>query len=799
MDKDNATITSGTLHDANERQVWTAALEAGRRYRIVVDQAADTDGWLQAQVDPVLTAGALSEAVSWTAPGQPPITLAVSPAFDWDYQVVLQMNGAQPVDFQVQVVEWPADDHADGLLGATPLDPGSIRTGRLDDPLDRDSFLLPVEAGQRYRITAASGDPDVPIHLLVGHSLWTMAEGKDALEVDAEASGTWLLKLSGASAAGTAYTVQASPVEPLPPASDESPAAVPGASWLGQLDGSTSHQAYALTVAAGQRIEVRQQVVTGDFGSLSLSATADDGQSFQQTTWPGSGDDLVLWIDAERDGTWRLDTAVEGGVVHYEIDLREIGADDHPDQPMQGTPIAPGQTLAGRVDARPDVDWFAAELLAGQRYVIHAQGPAGRAAWLSLQPDESLGEAQWASMIDAAGLSALAFVAPQSGRYNLAVQGVDTFDYTLTVAQTDLDDHAESSDAATPITLGALTTALGDEGADVDCFAFDARAGQGYRCELVSADGRADFGSLSVSCLNAASSLWTEQADGRQVLQVQALVDGPLVLQVRVVGGATAYQLQVVEDPDEIWLSRESDPVDMGSLAVDAGVGLTRTGSNGPDTLVGGPGMDRLTGGDGNDWLRGAEGDDRLAGGKGQDVAAFDGAHDGYLLTVGEAGLLLRDQAGTDGLDHLAGVERLQFGDGWQLLLRQDPWAHTVLTWEALLLGRQVHDADFERQALEVLQAPDLVDALQALVLAWAGPAREASANPDMGLLQMMVDNVPGLLPGPADLRAWHDLHADDPACAARLVLALSNEPLLPWLMGLGGLDDHGIWVPPPG
>ena len=61
------------------------------------------------------------------------------------------MNGTQAVDFQVQVVEWPADDHADGLLGATPLDPGSIRTGRLDDPLDRDSFLLPVEAGQRYR------------------------------------------------------------------------------------------------------------------------------------------------------------------------------------------------------------------------------------------------------------------------------------------------------------------------------------------------------------------------------------------------------------------------------------------------------------------------------------------------------------------------------------------------------------------------------------------------------------------------------------------------------------------------
>jgi Ca2+-binding RTX toxin-like protein len=81
------------------------------------------------------------------------------------------------------------------------------------------------------------------------------------------------------------------------------------------------------------------------------------------------------------------------------------------------------------------------------------------------------------------------------------------------------------------------------------------------------------------------------------------------------------------------------------------------------DTLSGGLGNDTLDGGAGNDLLKGEGGNDSLEGGLGEDTAIFVGLKANY--TVGRAGnsYTVTDNVGTEGVDTLTNVEKLQFSD----------------------------------------------------------------------------------------------------------------------------------------
>ncbi|WP_426050873.1 M10 family metallopeptidase C-terminal domain-containing protein [Brevundimonas sp. SL161] len=76
-------------------------------------------------------------------------------------------------------------------------------------------------------------------------------------------------------------------------------------------------------------------------------------------------------------------------------------------------------------------------------------------------------------------------------------------------------------------------------------------------------------------------------------------------------------------------------------------------------TLEGGAGDDTLVGGLGGDVLAGGAGNDVIDGGAGDDVVQFSGVASDYVLTRTSAGWQI---VGTDGLDTLSNVERIQFG-----------------------------------------------------------------------------------------------------------------------------------------
>jgi hypothetical protein len=95
-------------------------------------------------------------------------------------------------------------------------------------------------------------------------------------------------------------------------------------------------------------------------------------------------------------------------------------------------------------------------------------------------------------------------------------------------------------------------------------------------------------------------------------------------------------------------------------------------GGDGNDILEGGQGNDQLYGGDGNyelhvgkgdDTLIGGLGDDWIDGGDGTDTVIWGSSSINYQLRPTVTGWQVADKTGTDGIDTLINVEKLQFSD----------------------------------------------------------------------------------------------------------------------------------------
>lgn len=99
------------------------------------------------------------------------------------------------------------------------------------------------------------------------------------------------------------------------------------------------------------------------------------------------------------------------------------------------------------------------------------------------------------------------------------------------------------------------------------------------------------------------------------------------------------------------------------------------TGNERDNRIEGGDGNDTLIGGIGNDTLVGGAGNDSHRGGYGLDLAVFSGAKAGYTIAKSGSVIEVTDTTaanGDDGIDSLAGIERIQFGD-FEIGVATDP------------------------------------------------------------------------------------------------------------------------------
>ena len=170
--------------------------------------------------------------------------------------------------------------------------------------------------------------------------------------------------------------------------------------------------------------------------------------------------------------------------------------DDHANEIADATAAMVGTPLEGIIDWEGDLDSFRFAAEEGQLYRIEA-------APVTL-PDVSvlLAEAVPVTVfsVSTIGASPLAFgsqdpesevsyigwKAPESGDYYIVVSGEEDSlvgSYTLTIRYA-VDDHADSSDGATTIEVGAAAGGVMDHEADVDYFRFTAEKNLSYQIDL---------------------------------------------------------------------------------------------------------------------------------------------------------------------------------------------------------------------------------------------------------------------------------------------------------------------------
>ncbi|MFZ6743618.1 DUF4214 domain-containing protein [Undibacterium sp. JH2W] len=122
-------------------------------------------------------------------------------------------------------------------------------------------------------------------------------------------------------------------------------------------------------------------------------------------------------------------------------------------------------------------------------------------------------------------------------------------------------------------------------------------------------------------------------------------------------GTDTVYSIEILSFADG-----NRTPVSM--LGSDL-IGITINGSTSNEALTGTAGNDSLYGFAGNDTLTGGGGNDLLAGGDGLDTARYTGLRASYSISKSKDGQswTITDVVGSEGVDQLFGIERLQFKD----------------------------------------------------------------------------------------------------------------------------------------
>lgn len=304
-------------------------------------------------------------------------------------------------------------------------------------------------------------------------------------------------------------------------------------------DGGERHL-YTVRLEAGQRYRIELQG-TGEspagWLALRLSDSGDPALNVGMV-WTGHRATGSLVYGAESDQTLQLrveHASYATDAADYRLLVTPMAPDDHGHTALTATPLPLRRAVAGDLDNENDVDLFAVDLRAGERYAWEVSGigadPLNRPLLTLLDPQ---GQA-WAG-----GLDTLAFQAHADGLYTLRVESVDDSlgRYLLQADHRPNDDHGDGNAFADALAVGASVSGIMESPGDVDVFRIDLLQGQtlnvGMRVEasdawpwfgLVDADG--------VSLAYGANDWEALRSD----LRATADRDGPVYLQVT---GATA-------------------------------------------------------------------------------------------------------------------------------------------------------------------------------------------------------------------------------------------------------------------
>lgn len=172
------------------------------------------------------------------------------------------------------------------------------------------------------------------------------------------------------------------------------------------------------------------------------------------------------------------------------------------------------------------------------------------------------------------------------------------------------------------------------------------------------------------------------------------------------------------------------------------------------DRVNAGWGNDFVDAGAGNDLLRGSSGLDQLFGGSGIDTAIFEGNRASYSFGSNGTSFTVTDNVGTDGIDTLTGIERLQFADK-HLAIDLDGHAGQVAKLLGVVFGpKAVAMTDYVGIGLSLLDQGMGYSELAALAVAVTG--RSAPAD----VVALLWTNLFGSAPSAAEAKPYVDMLA---------------------------------------
>lgn len=172
------------------------------------------------------------------------------------------------------------------------------------------------------------------------------------------------------------------------------------------------------------------------------------------------------------------------------------------------------------------------------------------------------------------------------------------------------------------------------------------------------------------------------------------------------------------------------------------------------DRINAGWGNDFVDAGAGNDLIQGSSGLDQLFGGSGIDTAVFEGNRASYGFSSNSTSFTVSDGVGTDGVDTLTGIERLQFADK-RLAIDLDGHAGQVAKLLGAVFGpKAVALTDYVGIGLTLLDQGMGYSELAALAVAVAGKSTPAD------VVALLWTNLFGSAPSTAEAQPYVDMLA---------------------------------------
>ena len=255
----------------------------------------------------------------------------------------------------------------------------------------------------------------------------------------------------------------------------------------GELEYDGDEDFFSITGQGGQLYQI--EVALGTLEDSYLEVFGADGAELGYNDDYGDSLASLFLGRAPLSGQYYIRVGGYGtGSYTLTADLSDI-ADDHGDTGKDATTVAFGQSAAGELEYEGDSDYFRFTAEAGQFYRIDVALGTLEDSYLGLfdttEPYTEGSELAYNDDYGDSYGSRIIWEAPSSGDYYAAVGGYGTGTYTLTVALSDItDDHGETAENATAMTVGQSVAGELEYDDDLDVFRFTAQEGQLYQIDV---------------------------------------------------------------------------------------------------------------------------------------------------------------------------------------------------------------------------------------------------------------------------------------------------------------------------